>query len=425
MNEIIELWKECLSAFNLESATLLSQSTHDPFRRVYCKNNRIYKLVILNREISSSLRSQDLAGEYEILKHCRGIKGVPPVFEHISKNGYEAIIMEHIHGKPLNSLNLNFIQLFPILAKLSLILFKLSLRGISHNDICQNNILVANDGTIYLIDFDQANRVNFFEAIIRQFMGIKIRGVKVHSSFAKIIKRRFKTFRKNLSAKICRLMKISIGNNQDITTLPVITDNSSLKLKTLLKAWQISQTSDASSPGKAQAYYSLDVDGYHFPGERPWTNRWEILRNITDYSGNRILELGCNMTLLSTHLLSEANASAAFAVDIDKKILEAAEQVNLAFGVKPILKCVNFDDEGDWETPLIDFKPDIVSALSVLNWIENKGRFLEFLGKFPVVIFEGHDSVEVERSRLYTVGFQHVNVVGTSERGRKIIYCCK
>ena len=425
MNEIAQLWNECLTVFNIESATLLSQSTHDPFRRVYTINDNIYKLVIRDHETSSPLRRQDFAGEYAILKHCTGIKGVPSIIEYFSNNGFEAIVMKRIHGKPLNTLNINWMRLSLILTKLSVILFKLSLRGVSHNDISQNNILVANDGTIFLIDFDQTNRVSFPEAFIRQFIGIKTRGIKVHSCLATIIRRRFKRFRKNLSAKISRLLKIASHNSDDITTLPVIDNDASFKLKTLLKAWQIAQVSDASSPGRVQAYYSLEVKGYHFPGERPWTNRWEILRNVTDYSGKRILELGCNMALLSCHLLSQANASAALTVDADKKILEAAEQLSLAFGVKPIIKCVNFDDEDDWETPLIDFKPDIVFALSVLNWVEKKDRFLVFLGKFPVVIFEGHDSIEVERARLYTVGFQHVDIVGTSERGRQITLCRK
>lgn len=425
VNETEQLWNECLAFFKIESATLLSQSIHDAFRRVYTLNDNIYKLVIRSHETSSSLRCQDFAGEYAILKHCTGIEGVPSVVDYFSNNRFEKIVMKRIHGKPLNTLEINWVRLSLIIVKLSVILFKLSLRGVSHNDISQNNILVANNGKIFLIDFDQANFISFPEALIRQFIGIKTRGVKIHSCLATIIRRRFKRFRKNLTAKVFRLLKIASKTSDDIITLPVIGNDAGFKLKKLLKAWQVAQVSDATSPGRVQAYYSLKAEGYYFPGERPWEERWEILRSITDYSGKRILELGCNMALLSCYLLSQANASAALTVDADKKILEAAEHLSLGFGVKPIIKCVNFDDEDDWETPLIDFKPDIVFALSVLNWIEKKDRFLAFLEKFPLVIFEGHDSIEVERARLYAVGFQHVDIVGTSERGRQIALCRK
>jgi len=45
-----------------------------------------------------------------------------------------------------------------------------------------------------------------------------------------MIRRRLKKFRKNISAKISRLLKISSHNNDDITTLPVIDKNAKLEM---------------------------------------------------------------------------------------------------------------------------------------------------------------------------------------------------
>jgi len=112
-------------------------------------------------------------------------------------------------------------------------------------------------------------------------------------------------------------------------------------------------------------------------------------------------------------------------VDIDARILEVAKLISMAFGVKPVLKVQDLDAPEDWESQLIDFKPDIVFALNVLNWVQDKQRLLDFLGRFEEVIFEGHDSFDVERKRLSDVGFKEINIVGVSERGREVVYCRK
>lgn len=427
MNETEELWCKCLAAFNIESATLLSQSTHDPFRRVYVLDENIYKVVARQRETSSGRRQQDLAGEFDILRHCAGVKGVPSATAHLKTEEFEAIVMERLPGKRFNSLKISLPRLILSLTRLSVILFKLSLRGISHNDVEPKNILVTSSGSPSLIDFDQATRNRPLTALIRQFIGISTRGIKVHGSLLTIIRRLLKRFRKRLSSNISRFLKRSLGlsDGSQMQNLPVLPDNARPKLKSLLKAWRVAQRSNASSPGKILGYYSLDVKGYHFPGERPWVDRWDVFRSITDYSGKRILELGCNMALLSCYLLKESNAIAALAVDVDTRILQAAEHVSLALGVKPVLRQVDFDSANDWETQLADFQPEIVFALSVLKSVEKKDRFLSFLGRFPTVIFEGHDVVDVECARLRAVGFQQFDIIGTSERGRQIILCRK
>lgn len=207
--------------------------------------------------------------------------------------------------------------------------------------------------------------------------------------------------------------------------LPVLPDNASPQLKTLLEAWKLAQASDASSPGIRIAYYSFDYEGYHFPGERPWRERWSVLSSVSNYSGKRILELGCNMSLLSCHLLREKGASQALAVDIDKKVLSAAEMTASALGVKPLYRQQNLDAPDDWESSLTAFRPDIVFALNVLNWVQDKQRLMNFLGRFNEVIFEGHDSFDTESARFRAVGFKQIKLVATSERNRDILHCLK
>lgn len=427
MNETEQLWSRCLATLEVNSATLLSQSIHDPFRRVYIVNEHVYKLVAWQHETSGKLRQQDLAGELDILRHCAGVRGIPSVTDYVKTEEFEAIVMKRLPGKPMSSLKISLPRLLLILTRLGVILFKLSLRGVSHNDISPINILITSTGSVSLIDFDQSTRTKCVPAFIRQFIGISIGDVKIHSSLFTIIRKYLKRSRRNLSSYISRLLRRLLRLNHDrlIQSLPILPNDANCRLRNMRKAWKIAQVSNASSPSKILAYYSLDVEGYHFPGERPWVDRWNILCSITNYAGKRILELGCNMALLSCYLLKESNIRAALAVDVDAKILKAAEHVSLALGVKPSLKRVDFDDMNDWETQLVDFEPDIVFALSVLNWVERKERFLAFLVTFPIVIFEGHDHVDVESTRLRTVGFQQIDIVATTERGRQIILCQK
>jgi predicted nicotinamide N-methyase len=205
----------------------------------------------------------------------------------------------------------------------------------------------------------------------------------------------------------------------------VLPASTSAPLQSLHEAWRIAAAASASSPGHAIAYHELEFEDVRLPGERPWAARWRILRRVTTYANRRVLEVGCNMALLSTFVLKEAGAAAALAVDRDPAILEAAARVTQAFGVQPELRRIDFDRDPDWEDQLQAFAPDVVVALSVLHWVEDKARFLAFLGRFDEVIFEGHDSSRTERHRLRQAGFTEIELVDTSERGRPILLARK
>ena len=169
----------------------------------------------------------------------------------------------------------------------------------------------------------------------------------------------------------------------------------------------------------------LEFGGLRFPGERAWAERWRCLSRITDYRGRRILDLGCNLGLLSIFLLKEAGAAAALAVDGDPLILEAAGKAAEAFAVRPEFRRIDFDRDAGWESALEAFRPDVVFALSLLNWVEDKARLLAFLGRFEELVFEGHDSAATERRRLRAAGFTRIELVATSERGRPVLHCRK
>ena len=222
-----------------------------------------------------------------------------------------------------------------------------------------------------------------------------------------------------------RWIKRIVKSRDPQVRLPRIPWNASPSVKKLRKAWELAQLSNANSPGQCVSYYSLEFEGYEFPGERPWSTRWELLQSVTDFQGKRVLEIGCNLALLSCCLLKDSGASDAIAVDYDSTILKAASLAAEAHNVTPVFVQQDLNSKEDWESRLNAYNPDLVVALSILNWIDDKERFVAYLGQFDEVIFEGHDSFEKEGERFKKVGFEVIRLVGMSERARPILYCSR
>lgn len=416
---IESLWVAVIQKTGLNTAELISSNFFDPARRIYATDEHIYKIILSNHEATKQLRNQDLLGEFTILKNCTGIPGIPTAIRWQRDSDFEMLVVERMEGIPAK--HIGIMKLIFVMSKLGIIIFRLAHKGISHNDIHGENVLITKEGKVSLIDFDQASRAGFLTGIIRSFLGIKIGEEKMHRNMMTLMKEYLQC---RLHPRTIDIIKKLLGRKLD-NKLPVLPTDASSNLKRLLEAWRIAQLSDASSPKQIVAYYSFSFEGHHFPGERPWEKRWEVFRAITNYSNKRILELGCNMSFLSCFLLKENNAAAALGVDIDANILESAKLVSSVLGVHPDYRQQDFDSMDDWEKKLKEFNPDIVFALNVLNWVKDKERFMNFLGFFSEVVFEGHDDFKTESHRFISRGFKDIKLVGMSERKRPIIHCRK
>lgn len=413
----------CKKFPDLDGISLINESKFDPARCVYFYDGKIIKSKIINQDVNSQLRQNDLKVEFEILKLCSGINGVPSHPYYCNNGKYELLFIDYLSGTQLINLKLTFDFLVKIIPQLIKILKNLAEKGICHNDIVPRNILVTENISISLIDFDQATITTPAKAFVGNFLGINIGNSKVNYSFSTIIKHYIKQKFPTLSVRIKKVLGRADDNEK--TKLPELNKDAKPELLAMLNAWKIAQESNASAPGVNIAYYGFNFMDYHFPGERPWTDRWNVLKDISDYSGKTIIELGCNMGLLSTFLLKEANAKKCIAVDGDKKILRSAEIISNVFQVKPEYFQIDFDSNDDWENKLNIYQPDIVFALNVLNWVKDKERFLSFLAKAPEVIFEGHDLPEIEKDRFLKLGFTKIEEIGYSERKRIILRCRK
>lgn len=406
---------------DIENIIFISESHEDPSRKTFLINDMIIKSRKIDEDRSAVLRHNDLKEEYEILKLRDTVKGIPKALHYHKNEIYELLFLNYLPGTQLRNLQLSFIQTVKVTLEVFKILVRLSSKGICHNDVTPQNVLITNENYASLVDFDQAVRTSIVRAFIGNFLGIKSGESKVsyglNTIFKDYLRKRFPNFIYNI--------KRFLGRNPEFEQhkLPDISESADPRLKKLHDAWRIAQKSNASSPALPLAYYAIDFEGYHFPGERPWNERWNRLKNISDYSGKTILELGCNMGLLSINLIKEAGAAKCIGVDHDKKILESAKLISEVFEVDPEFKRVNFDSSKDWERDLLSYNIDVVFALNVLNWVNDKERLLSFLAKAKEVIFEGHDPLEVEKARFVKIGFTNIEEIGYSERERIILRC--
>jgi 2-polyprenyl-3-methyl-5-hydroxy-6-metoxy-1,4-benzoquinol methylase/predicted Ser/Thr protein kinase len=395
-------------------------AVNDSGRLTGLDKEHVYKLVFHEHDQTAHLRALSLEGEYELLRSCRGLDGVPSVLELHRLAEADMLVMHRVDGKPLAHSNPGILGRLIVYARLVRIVHSLARRGISHNDIHAGHVLVGPDLRVHLIDFDQATRAPYWTCVLRGLFGRRSRG----ATFGSVLTMLGEGINRQVRSAVARVVaRMKARMARDGTSLPVLPENASPELTKMWKAWRIAQFSAASAPGRRTAYYSVDFEGMHLPGEREWQPRWDLLRQVTDFHGKRVLELGCNMGLLSTYLQRYGGARATLGIDIEKDILEAASLVAAAHGVAPNFARIDLDSSSPWESQLAAFEPDVVFALNVINWVEDKPRLLRFLAQHPVVVIEGHEPFEIERERLAFAGFSSISHIATSERGRPVIVC--
>jgi hypothetical protein len=418
-------WAPVLGVAGLGEAELLSVSRLDPGRRVYLSGGRTFKVIRSELSTTSRSRACDPVTEHRILQRLAGLAFVPAQARLWSANGVSVLSYDFVDAARASQTKLGVWRMCVLVSQLTYGLARLSLRGIVHGDLHPQNILVDARGRMTLIDFDQARCATRLRAFLLNFAGHMMK--RTHGDW-------WTTTRalasQALPTVITRALRRVRGSWRWALTWyaarpPRLPPGAALKLQKLREAWTVARQSDANSPGLPIAYYELIEDGYRFPGERPWEERWRSLSATADVQGKRVLELGCNMGLLSCGLLRLRGASAVLGVDADQRILEAARLVASAYGVAPGFARVDFDASPEWERELLAFSPDVVFALNVFNWVSDKERFLAFLGRVPELVYEGHDPGHVETARLRLCGFSRIEVVTTTERGRTVLHATR
>lgn len=197
------------------------------------------------------------------------------------------------------------------------------------------------------------------------------------------------------------------------------------------KAWSVN-TAGPGAPKETPSYYNITINNTYCPGLRPWELRWDMIKDAMDYSGQRVLELGCCMGLVSTCLKTYCGVAKATGVDGTDQFLisqgspyriKAAQWIAQAFEADVNFIQTNFN--ADAYESIIGYDHDIVFCFSLLYWIHDKDRFMTYLSHFSHVIFEGHESDKFEIAQFAKYGFVHYEILGRADRGRTVIHFYK
>jgi SAM-dependent methyltransferase len=338
-------------------------------------------------------------------------------FEHRSGDAWEALVMPRFPGQPLElSLpHLSAVERLRVLGRAARAARGFHRAGVAHRDLRPENVLLAPDGSIELVDFDRAVTCSPRAAALSDWLGVGPAGLSENPYWSLVLFTLVPRGR-SLARRVRALARRPRGYlhawARPDSSVP---DD----VRQVARAWALAQDAGANAPGQGLAYYAMTYRGHHLPGERPWDLRWEAIRRSVGFEGKAVLELGCNLGLLSSYALLHG-ARSAVAVDHNAEILECAALVADALGVAVDLREVDLGASEDWESPLRG--ADLVTALSVAHWLPDPNRLLRFLGEHREVLYEGHDPLEAETGRLRSVGFQRIDVLLESERGRHVLH---
>lgn len=374
---------------------LISVSRYVGDSRVYRSSNWVIKM--------RRLGAGDQAGVRPLKDEASMLRRVGRRAEAGITGEWEFLRTPYLPGQQLSAILDREGRSFRPIASTAVAVLNLNRQGIAHGDVRAENILVADDGTVTLVDFDRARLLTPGRAMLRDWLGPGSEGGHSLGRLA-------------MYAALPQAQSVA-RRARALTRRTKLTTEDDQVSSALTRAWWVAAKSNANAPGQRVAYYAWTFRGRHFVGERPWAFRWELVRNAVSFAGKRILELGSNMALASSHALIHG-ASEATAVDSDERILDAAALVGVALGVPTRTVRMPFERSHDWESVLPD--ADLAIAMSILEWVPDRARFERYLGRFPELVFEGHESLTAEGDRLARIGFRDVRLLGLTDRGRPL-----
>ena len=124
----------------------------------------------------------DVRAEADLLRRCQGIPGIPSFVAWTQSGAARVLVLQRLDAQPLSQLEIGWLRLGAVLLALGGLVVRLAWRGISHNDLQPENILLDRAGRIHLVDFDQVSSGSFVLCLARSFLGLRLVGMPVKST---------------------------------------------------------------------------------------------------------------------------------------------------------------------------------------------------------------------------------------------------
>ena len=206
-------WLRVLERLGIPDAALLHQSPYDRGLRVYRHGDRVYKIAVRPLLESSSRRARDLSSEFDLLRRNRGVRGLPEAIDFHRAGDVEAAVYAAVDATALAQLQPGWWTALSVMSQLAAILARLSLRGISHNDILPQNVLVGKAGLVNVLDFDQATTGSIYRATLRNYLGLRIGVHPVFGSWTTVLKTLLKKLLSTSVARATGRLPSTVGSN--------------------------------------------------------------------------------------------------------------------------------------------------------------------------------------------------------------------
>jgi SAM-dependent methyltransferase len=232
--------------------------------------------------------------------------------------------------------------------------------GLCQGDFKRDNFIFDNDSICHIIDYDQAIYDERF---------INMGNLEYLDWFNKFFVNRWKKLGLNIPDIY------SFGKFQKEEVLGLFKNDSFNLAETSIFAEQITTNT------KSGIYHSLSTDKLYIDGARNLDSRLAALNSIEFKKNEKVLDVGCNMGLL-THYLHDRGCKPT-GIDMDRKIV---------IGAKMVANLLNKDIQFkylDLDTARIEEDYDTICLFSVIHHVKNFQQVTENISqKCNRIIFE-------------------------------------
>jgi len=404
-----------------------------PQHRVFRYGKKVFKVEMSSFGQRDS--SKSLAYEYELLSSTGTLNAdFSPEYSVIDEKWY-VLEIDWINGDFLNDLifdgNTNNIPIRKILYKL----FLVSLSGIYYKQFRGRHIILGSENQIVFIDFGHAIRTNFASALWRNFAPLnRVNGQwvigKVPSIMYEVFRNRGVLSKKCMSKedtvdKANRRWKVNYSRVEEalpayLDVMPgdaIAAENLTLMEKKMFEAIKL-------NPKVAEDAIEFKFSSYGMAAHRDWGFIWDYIRNIVDFHGKEVIDIGSGMGGVCAFARIEG-ASKVTAFEDDPLLLEASRFCSQALGFTD-----NIYNLSKWcslisgETKLPH--ADIVFALSTRLEDVPKEPLIEIISGYPEVFWlsQSNDKdIDIEIFKNY--GFSSVELIVRVDSKRSVLHAVK